>query len=146
MTMPSSYNSISVRAIIRRGDTVLVEWLEGKGIAFLPGGTVEGEENLLDAVRRELCEEVQGATFVIGSYRGSIGHWWKREGELHGCLNHFYDVELDLHGDVVAREKGRCFRWLSLGDKEASSLQPPRLKSLLLESQGFLWNYVDVSE
>jgi len=44
----------SVRAIIRRGDKVLVEWLESREIAFLPGGTVEGDEDLLDALRREL--------------------------------------------------------------------------------------------
>lgn len=146
MILPSFYNSISVRAIIRRGDTVLVEWLESKGISFLLGGTVEGDEDLLETLRRELNEEVEGAVCGIGSYRGSIGHWWKVEGEWNGCLNHFYEVKLDLHGDVVARERGRCLRWLSLGDVELPSLQPPRLKSLLLESQGSLWNYVDVSE
>jgi hypothetical protein len=44
MRQTPSYNSTSVRAIILRADKILVEWLEFKGIAFLPGGTVERGE------------------------------------------------------------------------------------------------------
>ncbi len=146
MGTSSSYPSTSVRAIIRRGDKVLVEWLESRGIAFLPGGTVEGDEDLLDALRRELNEEIQGADCIVGSYRGSIGHWWKGERGVEGCLNHFFEVEIALHGDISAQEPGRSLRWLSLDGEESYRLQPPRLKSLLLETRVSLWNFVDLSE
>lgn len=146
MSTSSSYPSTSVRAIIRRGDKVLVEWLESKEIAFLPGGTVEGNEDLLDALRRELNEEIQGAACIIGAYRGSIGHWWTFEGRQEGCLNHYYEVELDSNGEISAQEPGRCLTWVSLQGEDSLCLQPPRLRDVLRETQAALWNYVDVSE
>jgi 8-oxo-dGTP pyrophosphatase MutT (NUDIX family) len=76
MRQSSSYNATSVRAIILRGDEILVEWLESKKIAFLPGGTVEQGEALLEALNRELYEEIEGADFTVGRYRGTIGHSW----------------------------------------------------------------------
>jgi 8-oxo-dGTP pyrophosphatase MutT (NUDIX family) len=66
MRQTSSYHSTSVRAIIHLAEGILVEWLESKGITFLPGGTVGEGEELLEALNRELLEEIEGADFTVG--------------------------------------------------------------------------------
>jgi hypothetical protein len=79
-----------VRAVILRTEEILVEWLESTSIAFLPGGTVEQGENLLEALNRELHEEIEGADFTIGRCLGTIGHSWGQSNRSNNCLNHFY--------------------------------------------------------
>jgi 8-oxo-dGTP pyrophosphatase MutT (NUDIX family) len=137
------YNSTSVRAIILRADKILVEWLESKGIAFLPGGTVEPGEDLLEALSRELHEEIEGADFTVGRYRGAIGHSWLESNGSNSCLNHFYEVELSPQSNPTARESGRCIKWISLSDPVAQNLQPPSLRARLTESSEGLWDECD---
>jgi 8-oxo-dGTP pyrophosphatase MutT (NUDIX family) len=143
MHQSSPYNSTSVRAIILRADKILVEWLESKGIAFLPGGTVEHTENLLEALKRELHEEIEGADFTVGRYRGMIGHSWLESNGGNSCLNHFYEVELSPQSNPTARESGRYLKWISLSDPVLQHLQPPSLKARLTESGEGLWDEFD---
>jgi 8-oxo-dGTP pyrophosphatase MutT (NUDIX family) len=137
------YRSTSVRAIIRRGDDILVEWLPSKGIAFLPGGTVEEEESLKEALQRELGEEIQNAEFQIGAYRGRIGHRWTEKDGLNSCLNHFFEVHLEAPSDPHARESGRLLKWVSLKSEECLILQPPSLRELLSGDQETSWDATD---
>lgn len=146
MRQTSSYNSTSVRAIILRADKILVEWLESKGIAFLPGGTVEQGEDLLEALNRELREEIEGADFMVGRYRGSIGHSWREPNGSNSCLNHFYEGGLSPQSNPRARESGRCLKWISLSDPEVQYLQPPSLKVLLTEANEGLWDEYDAED
>jgi 8-oxo-dGTP pyrophosphatase MutT (NUDIX family) len=137
------YNSTSVRAIILRADKILVEWLESKGIAFLPGGTVEPGEDLLEALNRELHEEIEGTDFTVGRYRGTIGHSWLASNGSNSCLNHFYEVELSPQSNPTVRESGRCLTWISLSDPVVQHLQPPSLRARLSESSEGLWDECD---
>ncbi len=143
MHQSSPYNSTSVRAIILHADKILVEWLESKGIAFLPGGTVEPGEDLLEALNRELHEEIEGADFTVGRYRGTIGHSWLASNGSNSCLNHFYEVELSPQSNPTARESGRCLTWISLSDPVVQHLQPPSLRARLSESSEGLWDEFD---
>jgi 8-oxo-dGTP pyrophosphatase MutT (NUDIX family) len=143
MHQASPYNSTSVRAIIIRADKILVEWLESKGIAFLPGGTVEPGEDLLEALSRELHEEIEGADFTVGRYRGAIRHSWLEPNGSNSCLNHFYEVELSPQSNPTERESGRCLKWISLSDPVVQRLQPPSLMARLTESSEGLWDECD---
>ena len=146
MRQTSSFNSTSVRAIIVHADKILVEWLESKGIAFLPGGTVEHGEELLQALSRELLEEIEGADFTIGRYRGTIGHSWRESNGNNSCLNHFYEVELSPRSNPTARESDRCLKWITLSDPVAQHLQPPTLRARLTESGNELWDEFDTED
>ena len=146
MRKASPYNSTSVRAIILRADKILVEWLESKGIAFLPGGTVEHGEELLEALNRELHEEIEGADFTVGRYRGMIGHSWGESNGSNSCLNQFYEVELSPQSKPTAREAGRCLKWISLSDPIVQHLQPPSLRVRLTESSEELWDEFDTED
>ena len=137
------YDSTSVRGIIRKGDLLLVEWLAAKEICFLPGGTVEHGEELSQALSRELAEEIDGATFSIGVYRGAIGHRWQQSDGYKSCLNHFYEVRWSGATELRAKEQGRCLRWITLRESSKERLQPPSLARLLLGSDDGVWEIVD---
>lgn len=132
-----------MRAIIFRADKLLVEWLEFKSIAFLPGGAVERGEERIEALNRELREELEGAHWEIGRYRGKIGHYWIESSGSNNCLNHFHEVQLSPHSEPSARELGRCLKWIALSDPEAQHLQPPSLLSLLRKATDKVWDEVD---
>jgi 8-oxo-dGTP pyrophosphatase MutT (NUDIX family) len=149
----NQYDSTSVRAVVRQDDRVLVEWFAPLGIYFLPGGTVEGDETLPEALLRELREELSKGDWNVGRYLGKIGHRWRKsDGSCASCLNHFYEVALidpRLASLITAKEKDRSIVWLSLRCPAVDQLQPPSLASLLLvpnlhPSGG--WNVVDDDE
>jgi ADP-ribose pyrophosphatase YjhB (NUDIX family) len=137
------YASTSVRAIIVRDGKILVEWLSSKSIAFLPGGTVQRGEGLVEALTRELHEEIGGANFTVDRYRGVIGHRWSPSNKDSSCLNHFYEVLLSPDSEPAARELGRSLKWIALSDPLAQRLQPPSLRSLLNLANEGLWDEVD---
>jgi len=142
--MKSKYRTTSVRAVILQKDQVLVEWFEPKQISFLPGGTLENNEDLKLALIRELEEELLGISLEVGQYLGKIGHIWKTDFGEDSCLNHFYEVTILTNEGVKAREFGRQIRWLTLNPEELSSVQPPKLRELLLNLKpSNSWNYVD---
>lgn len=146
MHQTSSYKSISVRAIILRGDNILVEWLESKEVGFLPGGTVEHGEERLEALSRELHEEIEGADFTIGRYRGAIRHRWLESNRRNSYLNHYHEVQLSPQSKPTARESGRCLKWLSLSNPEVQHLQPPSLRVLLTVTNEGLWDAFDTED
>ena len=142
--MMAEYRTTSTRALILRDDRILVEWFSPKNICFLPGGTVDGEESLNITLERELSEELQGSSFVVGRYLGKIGHRWDTDKGSDSCLNHFFEVSASNPEGISSNEEDRTMRWIDLKSDDLSSLQPPRLRQLLSEMQwDFEWDFVD---
>lgn len=140
----TKYRTTSVRALIRNGGSLLVEWFAPKSIAFLPGGTVEAEEDLEAALVRELHEELEGSSLRLGRYLGEIGHRWKTSNGVDSCLNHYYEVFASEPEKLRAREMERKMIWLPITGEGLVALQPPSMRGVVLgDLKGAPWKMVD---
>lgn len=138
------FRTTSVRAVIRDGSNILVEWFSPKSISFLPGGTIEQNEDIRAALARELSEEIAEVKFEIGGYLGKIGHTWRTSQGSDSCLNHFYEATIISGDQPRSNEPGRELRWISLESNDFNTLQPPKLRALLLgERPVAQWDFVD---
>ena len=127
-----------------RDQMILVEWIEELQLAFLPGGRQEDSESLVQALLRELTEEISGLELEIGEYLGRIAHRWTAAGGSDSCLNHFYAVRIVEDRGVAAREAGRTLQWLALDSAQSALLKPPSLLRMLRqESPGRSWDLFD---
>ena len=123
---------ILARAVIRRGNTVLLARAKGQANTFLPGGHLETGESLKTCVARELQEEL-GLEAQVGSYLGMVEHTWDAA-ETHYELNHLFETSLPaLKGTnpVPSLESHLTFFWAELGALSEYSLEPYPLQQLL---------------
>ena len=125
------------RAVVRRGDRLLVVRAEGQSHTFLPGGHVEDGEGLEDCLRRELREEL-GVAAAVGRYLGAVEHRWRRDGTPQYELNHCFATEAPAVADdaPAAREDYLSFAWAPVGALDEAALQPAPLRRLLADGNG----------
>jgi ADP-ribose pyrophosphatase YjhB (NUDIX family) len=121
------------RAVIRRGNRVLLVRAEGNAHTFLPGGHVQDGEGLREGLRRELREEL-GVESEVGGYLGTVEHRWERAGTPQYELNHCFAVTapaLPAPEAPPAREEYLVFEWAPVDVLDEAALQPAPLRSLL---------------
>ena len=121
------------RAVIRRGDRVLLVRADGNAHTFLPGGHVEEGEGLEGCLRRELREEL-GIESRVERYLGTVEHRWRREGTPQYELNHCFAVAapaLPANEAPAAQEGYLSFEWASVEALEEAHLAPAPLRRLL---------------
>ncbi len=118
------------RAVIRRGDEVLLAHRIGEANTFLPGGHVEPGEYARDALRRELSEEL-GVDSVIGEFVGVIEHkFTDRKGRRYEEVNLIF--EASITEEKVASVEGHLeFIWAKPGEFKKRNLLPSSLPGLL---------------
>ena len=120
------------RAVIRRGDEVLLAHRIGEANTFLPGGHVEPGEYARDALRRELSEEL-GVDSVIGDFIGVIEHkFTDRKGRRYEEVNLIFEASIEAR-DVASAEGHLEFIWAKPGEFKVRTLLPSSLQGLLVE-------------
>jgi len=141
----------TARAIIVSGDSLLTLKPERKDIFFTPGGRVEGDESLEEALVREMSEELPDVSFELGPQLGTIEHRWREpSGEETLGIHHFFRVFCpELSASVVPQsvENRLWFAWLSIAKLATYPIQPPSLAFLvpqLLSGNQAFWKSCDV--
>lgn len=134
---------ILARAVIRRGDDILLAQANGSPNTFLPGGHLEPGESLPHSLKRELWEEF-GLEAEVGMYMGLVEHSWDQANVTNYELNHLFEVSLPTlaPGKVpLAQEAHLTFFWADVGELSAQGLEPYPLRHLLKDgSASPLWN------
>jgi 8-oxo-dGTP diphosphatase len=120
------------RAVIRRGDEVLLAHRIGEANTFLPGGHVEPGEYARDALRRELYEEL-GVDSVIGDFVGVLEHkFTDRKCRRYEEVNLVFEASIEAR-DVASVEGHLEFIWAKPDEFKARNLLPGSLPGLLAE-------------
>ena len=108
-------NLIGVGAVIRNGDMVLVQDHVKSGCWTIPVGKAEEGETPLEAISRELQEEL-GLRVIKGVCLLDIEQYC----EVHGAVVRqvVFDIEVSNIGEWVNREpeKHREVRWMVVGE------------------------------
>jgi 8-oxo-dGTP pyrophosphatase MutT (NUDIX family) len=134
------------RALITDGERVLLAQPVGSDWYFLPGGHVEAEEAAVDALRRELAEELGATGVQVGGLLAVTETRYTDNRGDHHELNLVFDVTAAAVADT-SLESHLAFTWFdrreltaleirptTIGDVVRSAWDGPRLRLL---SEGF---------
>jgi len=109
---------ISVKALLRNGDDILVlreKKGDNSGKFHFPGGHIEGEETLEEALRREVFQETGIEEFEIGPPYFACEWPAKIEGQLVRVVGIFYPCSTKQR-DVVLSDEHDEYLWMPPAD------------------------------
>jgi ADP-ribose pyrophosphatase YjhB (NUDIX family) len=122
---------VIARALIRRGQEILVCRNTKHGYFYLPGGHVEFGEPAAAALARELREET-GLELQVGGCLLGSEVVFEAGSKLHHELNLVFHGELsDRMADVRSLEDGIRFQWMDEASVIDQDLRPPSIKAWL---------------
>lgn len=120
-----------VRALIVKDRRILVCQTKGRDYFFLPGGHVEFNETLREALRRELYEEM-GAILTKAQFIGGIENLFDQEGIRKHEISFIFMVDIDIT-KVVSKESHVEFYWFPMDKFIDSKIAPPALKDVVMQ-------------
>jgi ADP-ribose pyrophosphatase YjhB (NUDIX family) len=119
----------SVRALVLDGgDVVAVENLSAPGKLHMPGGGIEHGETMLDALTRELREELCVSP-ASADYLLAIENLFDTYLGLYHCIEHVFVVSPD--GAPRAGEDGLTMHRLSMATICSANFYPTEFRDLL---------------
>jgi 8-oxo-dGTP pyrophosphatase MutT (NUDIX family) len=117
------------RAVIRRSDEILLAHKLGESNTFLPGGHIETGEYTVDALRRELLEEL-GVEAEIGEFVGLVEHKFTDKDVRYEEVNIIFTASIE-EAEVASAEGHLEFKWVNPVDFEEENLLPSSFPRLL---------------
>jgi ribose 5-phosphate isomerase B len=130
----SGINTI-VRAVITHKEHVLLSTATGSntqftpGLYFLPGGHIDYKEPAIDALKRELKEEMDVLVDDV-IFIGALECAWSRKENIYHELNLVYKVEvsdLNLENPPCSTEASIRFLWCPLSKLNNYKILPEKL-------------------
>lgn len=114
MSMKQFY--VGVKAVVIKKDRLLLLKAAGKDWWDMPGGRIDGNETIKQALRRELSEELPNhKNLNIGQLIGARRIPGSPFGEL-GLTLLFYRVELDLPPEIELSHEHTAAEWVPLSE------------------------------
>lgn len=138
-----TYNGINVivRAIIMHKNHILLSTVTetntqfSSNLYFLPGGHVDYREQAIEALKRELKEEMYNLGEIKNiDFVNALECSWDRKGKIYHELNLTYKVEienLDLEKPPISTESSLKFIWCPLDKIENYKILPEKFMIVL---------------
>ena len=122
--------NLRVAAVVSRGDKVLLCRVWDEDWWFLPGGRIKTNETSLEALERELTEEL-GSDFRVIRPLVCSENFFDLDGWAFHEICTFYEVEWNggpVQREQVVQEKVEVRRWVSRTDVSDVDLRPSFIK------------------
>lgn len=133
--------NLIVRAMVMLQDHILLSTTTennkefASNLYFLPGGHVDYKESAIDALKRELMEEMNLFTNTA-EFIGALECSWNKKGSIYHELNLIFKTEipnLSLKHPPVSTEPFIKFVWCPVSELSSYTILPQQLFPLLQE-------------
>jgi len=122
---------ILARGIILDNDNILVVRAKNADNTFLPGGHLEFNENLKNALYREIFEEI-GINCKIDEYIGCVENQWSENNILNQEINHVFIVNgINKNMEINSKEKHLDIYWINIKEMEKENLLPYSMRKMV---------------
>ena len=110
---------VLVRAVIIENGKLLVTTDVNREVSFLPGGHIHYGEKAIDALKRELAEELGNNNLQINTLLGVIEDAWDYKGELYHGVHLLFRVssnQSDLIKSLRSNESNLSLEWIPIDE------------------------------
>ena len=127
----NNYFHILARGIIFDKDYILVVKAKNADNTFLPGGHLGFNENLKQALNREIMEEI-GIDCRINNYIGCIENQWTENNIVNQEINHIFLVDgINKNMEINSKEEHLEIYWIKIKDMEKENLLPYSMREII---------------
>ena len=126
---------VIVRGVCVLDNQVLLCRNVNSNLFYLPGGHIEFRETAIQALKREIHEEL-GVEAVVGAFLGCCEHAFLQKGEAHAEINLVFEMRIPAYHSamiVSTAEAWLAFEWCALSRMQEVLLEPAPLRELLPE-------------
>jgi 8-oxo-dGTP diphosphatase len=126
---------IITRAVVVNDGKLLLCRASGHKHFFLPGGHIEFGETAIDALKRELKEELNAKikkAVLVGAVENIYGSVYGKKGKQRHEINLVHLVALSSY-TVKSKEAHLEFQWIPISKLKRTNILPISIKNLLLK-------------
>ncbi len=126
---------VSVRCIALNNDRILVQLSKRGDFYRLPGGRVRPDETLIQALRRELLEELGVEKVEPVKLLYIVESFYKRKNSVVHDIG-FYFYCTGISGDITPKEEHIRVKWIPLSEISKDNFRPVALAEMLKRDLG----------